>query len=174
MTRTWVSHDDYQAHAQPIGILESDRRENKTLTLTVFIPFHFRPFPREPETMPLSAIFNSLRRVGERGGERPGAYQANTSKLLLRFWEVVVNFWDLGFTAFGGPPVHFQILRRRFVDEEENGRIPWIDEQTVSLIVLIGSFCLAQSLMMNGYSTKSYSQSVKLSLAQGVQRWRSV
>lgn len=77
--------------------------------------------------MPLSAIFNSFRSAGD---ERPGAYQANTNKLLSRLREVVVNFWDLGFTAFGGPPVHFQILRNRFVDE--NGRIPWIDETTVS------------------------------------------
>ena len=42
-----------------------------------------------------------------------------------------MNFWDLGFTSFGGPPVHFQTMRKRFVDAE-NGRIPWIDDQTVS------------------------------------------
>lgn len=77
--------------------------------------------------MPLSAIFNFLRSAGD---ERPGAYQANTSKLLPRLWEVAVNFWDLGFTSFGGPPVHFQILRSRFVDEGR--RVPWIDETTVS------------------------------------------
>lgn len=88
--------------------------------------------------MPLSAIFNSLRRAGGRHDARdgrrahPNAYQANTGKLLLRLWEVVVNFWDLGFTAFGGPPVHFQILRARFVDEGTSGRVPWIDEQAVS------------------------------------------
>lgn len=45
-----------------------------------------------------------------------------------------MNFWHLGFTSFGGPPAHFQIMRKRFVDAE-NGRIPWIDDQTVS-------FCL--------------------------------
>lgn len=85
--------------------------------------------------MPLSAIFNSIRRAGDGRDARdahPSAYQANTNKLLLRLREVVVNFWDLGFTAFGGPPVHFQILRTRFVDEEASGRVPWIDEQTVS------------------------------------------
>lgn len=85
--------------------------------------------------MPLSAIFNSLRRAGNGRGERDAhssAYQANTNKLLLRLWEVVVNFWDLGLTAFGGPPVHFKILRTRFVDEGTSGRVPWIDEQTVS------------------------------------------
>jgi chromate transport protein ChrA len=38
---------------------------------------------------------------------------------------------DLGLTAFGGPPVHFQILYKRFV-EGSGGRTKWIDEQTVS------------------------------------------
>lgn len=33
--------------------------------------------------------------------------------------------WDLGFTSFGGPPVHFQIYHKRFVDGYK-----WIDEQT--------------------------------------------
>ncbi|KAF6838353.1 transporter YwrB [Colletotrichum plurivorum] len=32
--------------------------------------------------------------------------------------------WHLGFTAFGGPPVHFKILHDRFVK-----RLQWIDEQ---------------------------------------------
>lgn len=39
--------------------------------------------------------------------------------------------WDLGFTAFGGPPVHFQILHRRFVDGKGHFGAKWIDEQTV-------------------------------------------
>ena len=43
--------------------------------------------------------------------------------------------WDLGFTAFGGPPVHFQILHRRFVEGLGfGGGSKWIDEQTVSLV----------------------------------------
>jgi hypothetical protein len=37
----------------------------------------------------------------------------------------------LGFTAFGGPPVHFQILHQRFV-EGKGGKERWVDEQTVS------------------------------------------
>jgi hypothetical protein len=41
---------------------------------------------------------------------------------------------DLGFTAFGSPPVHFQILYRRFV--EGGGKTPWIDEQTVRILSL--------------------------------------
>lgn len=49
--------------------------------------------------------------------------------------------WDLGFTAFGGPPVHFQILHRRFV--EGKGGAKWLDEQAVS-------FFLCCSLMIEG------------------------
>lgn len=33
--------------------------------------------------------------------------------------------WHMGVTAFGGPPVHFQIFYKKFVEQEE-----WIDEQT--------------------------------------------
>lgn len=77
-------------------------------------------------------------------------WAAGTSKLAMRTAEVVRRTWDLGFTAFGGPPVHFQILWRRFVVKEEyregNGEQHggagvtqrgrerergWIDEQTV-------------------------------------------
>ena len=75
--------------------------------------------------MPLSAIFRSLQ------SNRPDAYQAMKGSLGPRLWEIVASFWDLGFTSFGGPAVHFQILRKRFVDAG-NGRIPWIDDQTVS------------------------------------------
>jgi len=75
--------------------------------------------------MPLLAIFRSLQ------NNRPDAYQAIKGNLGLRLWEIVASYWDLGFTSFGGPAVHFQILRKRFVDAE-NGRIPWIDDQTVS------------------------------------------
>ncbi|KAL4903091.1 hypothetical protein BDW74DRAFT_157386 [Aspergillus multicolor] len=42
-----------------------------------------------------------------------------------RMLEVFLKTWDLGFTAFGGPPVHFQILHKRFVEKEK-----WVDEQT--------------------------------------------
>lgn len=61
--------------------------------------------------------------------------QANTDTLPLRLLEVFARMWDLGFTAFGGPPVHFQILHRRFVDGiGVKGGSKWLDEQTVSLI----------------------------------------
>lgn len=47
-----------------------------------------------------------------------------------RMNDVFLRTWDLGLTAFGGPPVHFQILHRRFVEGKE-GREQWVDEQTV-------------------------------------------
>lgn len=57
-------------------------------------------------------------------------YQHNTSSLPRRLSDVFWRTFDLGFTAFGGPPVHFQIFHHRFVDGR--GKTPWIDEQTVS------------------------------------------
>ena len=33
--------------------------------------------------------------------------------LALRAWKVLRTNWHLGFTAFGGPPVHFRIVSRR-------------------------------------------------------------
>ncbi|KAH0605377.1 uncharacterized protein H6S33_004599 [Morchella sextelata] len=45
--------------------------------------------------------------------------------LMSRLAEVVRTMWDLGFISFGGPPVHFQIYHKRFVDGYK-----WIDEQT--------------------------------------------
>ncbi|CAE6520945.1 unnamed protein product [Rhizoctonia solani] len=43
-------------------------------------------------------------------------------------WDVLRRTFDLGFTAFGGPPAHFQILHHRFV--EGDGKPQLIDEQT--------------------------------------------
>ncbi|KAG9239531.1 chromate transporter-domain-containing protein [Amylocarpus encephaloides] len=40
--------------------------------------------------------------------------------------------WHLGFTAFGSPPVHFQIFHRKFVEKEK-----WIDEQLYQEIFAI-------------------------------------
>jgi hypothetical protein len=37
----------------------------------------------------------------------------NLGRVAKRFWDVVEQGWYLGFTAFGGPPVHFKIVRMR-------------------------------------------------------------
>ncbi|KAH6883485.1 chromate transporter-domain-containing protein [Thelonectria olida] len=41
-----------------------------------------------------------------------------------RTWETIQVNWHLGFTAFGGPPVHFKIFHEKFVS-----KLAWIDDQ---------------------------------------------
>jgi hypothetical protein len=53
------------------------------------------------------------------------------ASLTSRLVDVFLRTWDLGLIAFGGPPVHFQILHQRFV-EGRGGKAKWVDEQTVS------------------------------------------
>lgn len=82
--------------------------------------------------MPLSSIFGSVR--AHIRAQRNNSFQANTEKLEWRLAEMFLRTWDLGFTAFGGPPVHFQILHRRFVEGVGfGGGSKWVDEQTVSM-----------------------------------------
>ncbi|EPS39598.1 hypothetical protein H072_6661 [Dactylellina haptotyla CBS 200.50] len=50
--------------------------------------------------------------------------------------DLLVANWHLGFTCFGGPPVHFQIFHAKFVD-----RLKWIDEQMFQEL-----FALCQAL----------------------------
>jgi chromate transport protein ChrA len=82
------------------------------------------------------------------------------SPLSTRLLEVFLATFDLGFTAFGGPPVHFQILYRRFVEgistrsryfagkqhpiqqaESTNANLKWVDPQTYQEL-----FALVQAL----------------------------
>ncbi|EEP77020.1 conserved hypothetical protein [Uncinocarpus reesii 1704] len=77
--------------------------------------------------MPFAALVNAFRNL-DRGPQ--AAYEANNDKLLLRFYDVLTRTWHLGFTSFGGPPVHFRIFYQRFV-EGLGGKTPWVDEQTV-------------------------------------------
>jgi hypothetical protein len=84
--------------------------------------------------MTLQSIISSLR--DHTRTRRNASLQPNTEKLGSRLAEVFARTWDLGFTAFGGPPVHFQILHRRFVEGVGfGGGSKWIDEQTVSISV---------------------------------------
>lgn len=78
--------------------------------------------------MPLADLYHFLR---ERSREHQNAYHGNQGKLMHRLLDVFLQTWDLGFTAFGGPNVHFQILFQRFV-VGKGGKVPWVDEQTVS------------------------------------------
>lgn len=81
--------------------------------------------------MPLLDIFIAVR---DHTQDQRLAYQANTKTLAWRIADVVSRTWDLGFTSFGGPAVHFQLLHRRFVDGS-GGKAPWVDEQTVSMTI---------------------------------------
>ncbi|KAK9350255.1 hypothetical protein V1523DRAFT_436486 [Lipomyces doorenjongii] len=76
--------------------------------------------------MPLLDLIRTLR---EQTRDPRNTFQANNEKLVWRIGDVFARTWDLGFTAFGGPPVHFQFLHQRFV-EGRGGNAPWIDEQT--------------------------------------------
>ncbi|EXK23409.1 hypothetical protein FOMG_19812, partial [Fusarium oxysporum f. sp. melonis 26406] len=44
--------------------------------------------------------------------------------LKAKFWNTISTNYHLGFTSFGGPPVHFRIFRDKFVD-----KLQWIDNQ---------------------------------------------
>lgn len=83
---------------------------------------------------PFSRYVGSLRSLGQkwRSHTESRQYEGEENSLGHRLTDVFLRTWDLGFIAFGGPPVHFQILHRRFV-EGKGGKEKWVDEQTVSL-----------------------------------------
>jgi hypothetical protein len=74
---------------------------------------------------PFSRYLSSLRDLQSRQADQPKA------PLRERLRDVILRTWDLGFIAFGGPPVHFGILHKRFVEGSGGGET-WVDEQTVS------------------------------------------
>ncbi|KAK6360900.1 hypothetical protein TWF730_007015 [Orbilia blumenaviensis] len=56
---------------------------------------------------------------------RPRQQQEGAGIQISSKWrDFAIANWHLGFTAFGGPPVHFQIFHTKFVD-----KLKWIDEQ---------------------------------------------
>jgi hypothetical protein len=79
---------------------------------------------------PFSRYLSSLRALNQRVQERAAPEQRNKS-LSSRLSDVFLRTWHLGFTSFGGPPVHFQIFHEKFV-EGKGGQEKWADEQTVS------------------------------------------
>ncbi|KAL2065179.1 hypothetical protein VTL71DRAFT_4320 [Oculimacula yallundae] len=62
--------------------------------------------------------------------------QHNAPEIWEQMKDVFAKNWHLGFTAFGGPPVHFQIIHKKFVEKNK-----WIDEQLYQEI-----FALSQAL----------------------------
>lgn len=80
---------------------------------------------------PLSQYVRSIKSLSRKWSTHSQSRQHDGhSSLARRLADVFLRTWDLGFTAFGGPPVHFQIFHRRFV-EAKGGNEQWVDEQTV-------------------------------------------
>ncbi|KAH8110549.1 chromate transporter [Phellopilus nigrolimitatus] len=69
------------------------------------------------------------------GAENDSCFRS--AGLLRRLTVVFSKTWDLGFTSFGGPPVHFQIFHQRFVEKYK-----WIDDETYQEL-----FALCQALL---------------------------
>lgn len=79
-------------------------------------------------TKNLSGLKSLIRRHQSR---RTARTEINGEESLpSRLLDVFLRTWDLGFTAFGGPPVHFRIFHQRFVQGKTGEK--WVDEQTVS------------------------------------------
>jgi hypothetical protein len=110
--------------------------------------------------MPLVDIYRAVRAHTR---DQRNSLKANDKSLGWRITDVFARTWDLGFTSFGGPPVHFQILHHRFV--EGGGGYQWIDEQTVSLSVSFVKLSVCSEKVNRG-ETLGVGQKVD----QGVQR----
>ena len=97
---------------------------------------------------------SSLRALHRSWRSHAGATDpARTGEPLFgRLSEVVRHTWYLGFTSFGGPPVHFQIFHARFVEQEK-----WVDEQTVGM----HGFDVQYRQGLTGKSIKNSSLSVR-------------
>ncbi|BGP35036.1 hypothetical protein JCM10296v2_006866 [Rhodotorula toruloides] len=64
--------------------------------------------------------------------DNPAPLDRRSIPLGARLVETVREYWDLGFTAFGGPGVHVVILRRRLVPK-------WVDETTFTDLFSLGN-----------------------------------
>lgn len=91
-------------------------------------------------------LSSSFRSAYEYQRDERNACRPNDRHLLFRLACVFLRIWDLGFTAFGGPPVHFRIIHQRFVDSK--GYAPWLNEQTVRRLEHVLKLqCLMQTLV---------------------------
>lgn len=80
---------------------------------------------------PLSHYLRSIQSLNRKRSSHDQSRQnTDQSSLIHRLLDVTRRTWHLGFTAFGGPPVHFQIFHGKFV-EGKDGEEAWVDEQTV-------------------------------------------
>lgn len=106
---------------EELECLEARRLRNRQSVFMKVMPFLIR-LVFNTVVMPTASIWNFIRAHRRHENEH--------GKFRVRLVEVVNETWYLGLTAFGGPPVHFQIFHKKFVEHKE-GRDPWLDEQTV-------------------------------------------
>ncbi|KAJ5110276.1 chromate transporter-domain-containing protein [Penicillium argentinense] len=77
---------------------------------------------------PLSQYVFSIQSLSRKWSSHAQSRRNDSQRpLAQRLTDVFLRTWDLGFTAFGGPPVHFQILHGRFV-ECKGGKEQWYQE----------------------------------------------
>ncbi|KAF8665640.1 hypothetical protein AX16_000095 [Volvariella volvacea WC 439] len=86
-----------------------------------------RPRSRFPGPV-VTTLPRSLRLPGFRSITRH-VHAADRDLISSKLKDVIRRTYHLGFTSFGGPPAHFQVFHRLFV-EGKDGQLPWIDEQT--------------------------------------------
>lgn len=99
-----------------------------------------------PLLSPFSQFFSSLLRLNSKWGSRRALEnEGSENPLSSRLLDIFLRTWDLGFTAFGGPPVHFQILHSRFV-EGKSDKEKWVDEQTVRFSITCLQARMSQSI----------------------------
>lgn len=101
-------------------------------------------------------LLNLYRLARSRTRNVRSALHANNDKLGHRLLDVFLRTWDLGFVGFGGPPVHFQIIHRRFVEGGE-GKPTWIDEQTVRSKFSAILFAFS-TIEQSSYSQSTYNR----------------
>ncbi|KAK0361579.1 hypothetical protein LTR94_022758 [Friedmanniomyces endolithicus] len=76
----------------------------------------------------------------------------NFEKRGLTLWATLITTWHLGFTAFGGPNVHFQIFRKMFVEKRK-----WIDEQMYQELFGITKMLFCINAIRHGFLAGLFS-----------------
>ncbi|KAJ4299817.1 hypothetical protein N0V90_005063 [Kalmusia sp. IMI 367209] len=97
--------------------------KGRHMPLPSFTTIIYKTLFRNASPLALSRTLSHLRALltHQARDPNPAPFHANHASLAVRLADVFARTWDLGFTAFGGPPVHFQILHGRFVEGRGGG-----------------------------------------------------
>ena len=99
----------------------------------VSFPHHNLPQPLSSETT-LTRQFMSSPDLVENGTSQTQTHRNGDPRPRTLFSRLVLTFratWDLWIFSFGGPPVHYQIFYRRFVQTDDE-KMKWADDKMVS------------------------------------------